>query len=523
MYYDEPDPLMQELHRKSISVFDGNVPSFHIELFDKPTLVWDFHSLMLTIHIVLGLLLTDESKPLRSCFLPPFFLFIISYFLHDLIFSVYICIDNPIRIRHKLYIIDNSNNCEFSELPNIVNYLKESDSLDNDDTENYIDKFSYRNINKNMFSMENSKNFFQNIKNSGMSFGELIKEVEDNNILKRSKIIPAFSSVQESNTLSLNELVKEAYKEQKPDFYNGAYERQVNITFNDTGISGKLFLEIDEHKHIRNRISQNGIWIKNGHKFIDKIITNIINADNDFLSYDIDISINLFDLSASRDDIVDCDYNRNLANNIANRLLDYIPNLIEKIEYVLVFPCGGRWYEGIRTFLYKLPESDWLLIYQKTLHKLFETFERHEDILESLNRAKLCHIFQKKENTPVSVSEIIQTPNEFMVLLPVFVNSDSGIYGIDNYDSNYEKKKKIDLEKLSEDRMNMFINYIEKSPYKIIFLPEYLQSFIIPLIINFKWSIQEKNQDFIVFNLSLSQEYNKDKNIDFIKKAIKYK
>jgi hypothetical protein len=67
LYYEETDPLMADLHRKSISVFDGNVPSFHIELFDKPTLVWDFHSLMLTVHIVLGLMLTDESRPLRSC------------------------------------------------------------------------------------------------------------------------------------------------------------------------------------------------------------------------------------------------------------------------------------------------------------------------------------------------------------------------------------------------------------------------------------------------------------------------
>jgi len=67
LYYEETDPLMADLHRKSISVFDGNVPSFHIELFDKTTLVWDFHSLMLTVHIVLGLMLTDEKKPLRSC------------------------------------------------------------------------------------------------------------------------------------------------------------------------------------------------------------------------------------------------------------------------------------------------------------------------------------------------------------------------------------------------------------------------------------------------------------------------
>jgi hypothetical protein len=67
LYYEEKDPFMSDLHRTSISAFDGNVPSFHIELFDKPTLVWDFHSLMLMIHIVLGLMVTDENKPLRSC------------------------------------------------------------------------------------------------------------------------------------------------------------------------------------------------------------------------------------------------------------------------------------------------------------------------------------------------------------------------------------------------------------------------------------------------------------------------
>jgi len=67
LYYEEKDPQMAELHRQAIAAFDGNVPSFHIELFEKPTLVWDFHSLMTVIHVVLGLMLTDDSKPLRSC------------------------------------------------------------------------------------------------------------------------------------------------------------------------------------------------------------------------------------------------------------------------------------------------------------------------------------------------------------------------------------------------------------------------------------------------------------------------
>ena len=64
---DTKDAADAELYRQAIAVFDGNVPSFHIELFDKPVMVWDFHSLMAVIHLVLGLLITDDNQPLRSC------------------------------------------------------------------------------------------------------------------------------------------------------------------------------------------------------------------------------------------------------------------------------------------------------------------------------------------------------------------------------------------------------------------------------------------------------------------------
>jgi len=67
MYYDENDPLMQELHRKAMSVFDGIAPTYHIELYDKPTLVWDFHSLLLAVQMMFSYMLTDDEKPLRSC------------------------------------------------------------------------------------------------------------------------------------------------------------------------------------------------------------------------------------------------------------------------------------------------------------------------------------------------------------------------------------------------------------------------------------------------------------------------
>jgi hypothetical protein len=65
---EEKDPQEAEFYRDVIAAYDGNVPSFHIEIFDKiPTLVWDFHSLMMVIHLVFGLMITDDKQPLRSC------------------------------------------------------------------------------------------------------------------------------------------------------------------------------------------------------------------------------------------------------------------------------------------------------------------------------------------------------------------------------------------------------------------------------------------------------------------------
>jgi hypothetical protein len=64
---DTKEAETAEVFRQAVAAFDGNVPSFHIELFDKPVMVWDFHSLMAVIHLVLGLLITDDNQPLRSC------------------------------------------------------------------------------------------------------------------------------------------------------------------------------------------------------------------------------------------------------------------------------------------------------------------------------------------------------------------------------------------------------------------------------------------------------------------------
>ena len=61
------DPDVLALYRKGIAAFEGIAPTYHIELREKPTLVWDFHSLLLDIRFLLSVMLTDDHTPLKLC------------------------------------------------------------------------------------------------------------------------------------------------------------------------------------------------------------------------------------------------------------------------------------------------------------------------------------------------------------------------------------------------------------------------------------------------------------------------
>ena len=69
-YYEDFDKLSESeknTFRLGMSAFGGIAPTYHIELLDKPTIVWDFYSLLLGVQTMFGFSLTDESNPLRSC------------------------------------------------------------------------------------------------------------------------------------------------------------------------------------------------------------------------------------------------------------------------------------------------------------------------------------------------------------------------------------------------------------------------------------------------------------------------
>ncbi len=67
MDYDRLDEAARNAYRMGMAAFGGIAPTYHIALLDKPTIVWDFHSLLLGIQMMFSFLLTDEKNPLRLC------------------------------------------------------------------------------------------------------------------------------------------------------------------------------------------------------------------------------------------------------------------------------------------------------------------------------------------------------------------------------------------------------------------------------------------------------------------------
>ena len=70
LYYNDCDSIDEEargLYRKAMAAFGGIAPSYHIELLDKPTIYWDFHSLLLGIQMMFSFMLVDDDQPLRLC------------------------------------------------------------------------------------------------------------------------------------------------------------------------------------------------------------------------------------------------------------------------------------------------------------------------------------------------------------------------------------------------------------------------------------------------------------------------
>jgi hypothetical protein len=70
LYYEDNNTLTAEqkmLMQQGMEAFGGNAPTYKIRLLDKPTIVWDFHSLILGVQMMFSFMLTDQDKPIRIC------------------------------------------------------------------------------------------------------------------------------------------------------------------------------------------------------------------------------------------------------------------------------------------------------------------------------------------------------------------------------------------------------------------------------------------------------------------------
>lgn len=65
--YDKLDENERSLYRQGMAAFGGVAPTYHIELRERPTLVWDFNSLLLCIQMMFSFMLTDDDSSLKVC------------------------------------------------------------------------------------------------------------------------------------------------------------------------------------------------------------------------------------------------------------------------------------------------------------------------------------------------------------------------------------------------------------------------------------------------------------------------
>ena len=65
--YDKLDENERSLYRQGMAAFGGVAPTYHIELREHPTLIWDFNSLLLCIQMMFSFMLTNDDSSLKVC------------------------------------------------------------------------------------------------------------------------------------------------------------------------------------------------------------------------------------------------------------------------------------------------------------------------------------------------------------------------------------------------------------------------------------------------------------------------
>ena len=52
---------------QGVAAFGGIAPTYRIALLDKPTIVWDFYSLLIGLQMMFSFMMAEDKTPLRMC------------------------------------------------------------------------------------------------------------------------------------------------------------------------------------------------------------------------------------------------------------------------------------------------------------------------------------------------------------------------------------------------------------------------------------------------------------------------
>ena len=64
---DAFDANEKKLMAQGVAAFGGIAPTYRIALLDKPTIVWDFHSLLIGLQMMFSFMMAEDKTPLRMC------------------------------------------------------------------------------------------------------------------------------------------------------------------------------------------------------------------------------------------------------------------------------------------------------------------------------------------------------------------------------------------------------------------------------------------------------------------------
>ena len=69
-FYEDADAFNadeKKLMAQGVAAFGGIAPTYRIALLDKPTIVWDFHSLLIGLQMMFSFMMAEDKTPLRMC------------------------------------------------------------------------------------------------------------------------------------------------------------------------------------------------------------------------------------------------------------------------------------------------------------------------------------------------------------------------------------------------------------------------------------------------------------------------